>query len=775
MVSSLTPVLTPEGTLRLKQSNLQDVLGPVELRFDLRKPARRAVTVRAERLESVGPLEQGLFQYRSADGLTLQVRLEPLADGLRLIPSLTLESGSSFAFIEVDAFVLASVPDAGSFLEGLGTAPGWGFFPLAYNSFSPAYVRDSRAILPRPRFYTAGTFNQHTQSPYWGNWSDLSTPWMAALSHARGPETLLIGWESAFSGLGEVAVRRRAPTILEARQSFDFRLLDQGETLTGDPLLLLLGSQGDGLLDGYTQAVATRMKARVPAGPVPTGWCSWYYYYTDISEKTLAGNIAELARRKDTLPLTCIQLDDGYQTAVGDWLSVNQKFPGGLEAVAHTIREAGYVAGLWTAPFMIQRSSLIFRSHPDWLIRNADGRLMDFGYHPIWGVTGGQVYCLDPTHPEVQAHLRMVYTSLREQGFTYFKIDFLNAGLQAGLRADRTRSSVEAFRLGLSIIREAIGEDAFLLGCGAPLLPCVGIVDAMRISSDVKEAWDDPVLGFISNGNGHPAAELAILNTMTRAHLHGVWWLNDPDCLLVRDTRSTLKVVEIQTLLTVLSLSGGMLLLSDDLTRLKAERLSLAELAFPALGTPARCLGVLEEARPRLFVRAQTSAWGPEALLASINWGAQVEDRTLGPVQVGLPAGSYHAYEYWSDHWRLLGPGERFPLTLDPHECGLLLFRPARPHPQLISLTHHLGQTTTLLEEERWDDLECTLTLKLVFPAHRQGRLWLSLPSGFELLGVEVSGELALEGKTPQPGALRFRLVARGTGVLRFSFVRRDG
>lgn len=772
MNPALTLELTSPDSLCLRAGVLQDLLGPLTLRLLLRDPARKPLEIVAQSLKRC-PSPDGLserFVSDDSSGLTLELILEPVPHGLRLTPVLTLSAAAALAFVEVDAFLLRGVPEASSFLSGVGIAPGWGFFPLAYNSFSPAFVRDSRAMLPKPRFYTAGTFNQHTQSPYWGSWSDLSSAWMAALRHVRGPETLLLGWEAARTGLGEIALRRRSPTQVEARLSLDFRLLDRGETLTLDPLLILFDADGEALVRAHAQQVASRMNARVPSGPVATGWCSWYYYYTDISEKTLAGNVQELKRRADSLPLTCIQLDDGYQTAVGDWLSVNNKFPGGLEAVAQSIRDAGFVAGIWTAPFMIQRSSQVFRTHPDWLMKAADGSLQDFGYHPIWGVTGGQVYCLDPTHPEVQVHLRTVYQSLRAMGYTYFKIDFLNAGLQAGLRFDRKCSSVEAFRLGLALIREAIGPDAFLLGCGAPLLPCVGVVDAMRISSDVKEAWDDPVLGFISNGNGHPAAELAILNSMTRAHLHGVWWHNDPDCLLVRDTRSSLKVVEIQTLLTVLSLTGGMLLLSDDLTRLKPERLSLAELAFPALGAPARCVGLLEDARPRLFVRTHLGPLGTEALGARIHWGRSVEETTLGADDLGLPPGRYHAYEYWSDHWRVLEVGERFPLTLDPHECALLLLRPAQAHPQLISLSHHLGQTTTLLGDERWDDATRTLTLELRFPAHRQGRLWISLPVGYTPMGVDVSGALAVEGQTLQPGAVRFRLAAEGDGTLAFRF-----
>jgi alpha-galactosidase len=108
---------------------------------------------------------------------------------------------------------------------------------------------------------------------------------------------------------------------------------------------------------------------------------------------------------------------------------------------------------------------------------------------------------------------------------------------------------------GYKLIRETIG-DRYLLGCGAPLLPSIGYCDAMRISPDVKEDWRDPMVDLIAHDTGYPSAELALHNCLTRAHLHGKWWMNDPDCLLVRRDKSSLSLPEVQTLLSVMSLSG---------------------------------------------------------------------------------------------------------------------------------------------------------------------------------------------------------------------------
>lgn len=777
--SGFSLTLHPDLTLELKHQG-RSLLGRFGLHWALLPPSGESWALgpgnqTLERATVDEAASTVLLEFAPYQGVRTSAHFSLSDRGLHLQPAIHLDLSGAPDFVQVEAFFLNSPQLSGSFLEGLGEAAGWRFFPLAYNSFSPAFVRDSRSIQSMPRFYTAGTFNQNTHSHYWGNWSDLHTAWMASIHHASSPETLLLGWLTAKKGLGEVAIRRRQPSQLEARLTFARRHMLPGEKLVGDVLEVAFSSDGEGLLESWTLETAHQMQARKPLIPVPTGWCSWYYYYTAISEKEMLQNLEQLAGDRERMPVTCVQLDDGYQTAVGDWLSVNEKFPSGLEALARAIREKGFVAGIWTAPFMIQRGSEVFKKHKDWLIRTHDGKLEDFGYHPIWGVTSGQVYCLDPTHPGVQAHLTHVYSTLKKMGYDYFKIDFLNAGLQPGRRYDRRKSPVESFRLGLEIIRAAVG-DSFVLGCGAPLVPCIGMVDAMRISSDVKEAWDDRVLGFISNGNGHPAAELAILNSMTRSHLHDVWWYNDPDCLLVRDQRSTLKEVEVRTLLTVLSLTGGMLLLSDDLTQLRPERRLLAELALPVKGTAARALGVLEEPRPRRYVRARTLADGTKELLGAwINWGEEIEERGISPQDFGLTPGLWHCYELWSDHWRILEGDARFPLTLDPHECGLMLFREVRPYPQLITVALHIGQTTVLVPHEHWDEARGCLTLELETGALRQGRVWLSEPKGYKLREIQAEGGAKVQGSSSQPGATRHRVSVDKAGRLLCWFERVGG
>jgi alpha-galactosidase len=95
-----------------------------------------------------------------------------------------------------------------------------------------------------------------------------------------------------------------------------------------------------------------------------------------------------------------------------------------------------------------------------------------------------------------------------------------------GRRAEPV-DGVSAYRHGLRVIREAIGPDSYLLGCGAPILPSVGLVDAMRVGPDIAHHYE-PVDGDLSQ----PSQRAAAQNSRWRAWQQGRFWVNDADCLV---------------------------------------------------------------------------------------------------------------------------------------------------------------------------------------------------------------------------------------------------
>jgi len=250
-----------------------------------------------------------------------------------------------------------------------------------------------------------------------------------------------------------------------------------------------------------------------PLRPAPTVWCSWYQYYTRVTEADMLENLDAIGAQD--LPVDVVQIDDGWQAGIGDWLELSARFES-LAGLVARIRGAGRRAGIWIAPFLAGARSRLATEHPDWLLPGADA-----GHN--WDQ---DLYALDVTHPGATAYLRDVFQALRGDGIDYFKIDFCYAG--ALERADGL-PPLAAYRQGLALIRNAIGPEAFLLGSGAPILPSVGLVDAMRVSPDIDPAVE-PADGDLSR----PSQRAATLSTVGRAWQHGRFWVNDPDCLIVR-------------------------------------------------------------------------------------------------------------------------------------------------------------------------------------------------------------------------------------------------
>lgn len=243
-------------------------------------------------------------------------------------------------------------------------------------------------------------------------------------------------------------------------------------------------------------------------GEAPRVWCTWYRYFEEVTE----GDVTENLRAIDDLGLgvDVVQIDDGWSLGTGEWTHPNPHF-GSLAGAIDDIRDSGRRAGVWLAPFSVgSRSDLAVR-HPEWLTGPA-------GYN--WG---DDLVGLDLTHPGVREYLTGVFAGLRDLGVDYLKLDFLYSGAVPGARHDGG-TPIEAYRSGLSLIREVMGDDAYLLGCGAPILPSVGIVDAMRVSPDTfHEGGEDGSQGL----RGRMSLE-------ARAWQHGRLWTTDPDCLVAR-------------------------------------------------------------------------------------------------------------------------------------------------------------------------------------------------------------------------------------------------
>lgn len=292
--------------------------------------------------------------------------------------------------------------------------------------------------------------------------------------------------------------------------------------------------------------------------PVPTykplnGWTSWYNYYQKINEAIILDNLENL-RKADHKP-GIFQIDDGFQTAVGDWLSIDaDKFPNGMKHMADCIKAAGLKAGLWLAPFVCEKHSVIYREKKNWLLKDSKGEPVAAGCN--WSGS----YALDIYNEEVRAYIRQVFSVvLREWGYDLVKLDFLYAACLIP-HSGKTRGTI--MTEAMQFLRECAG-DKLMLGCGVPLGPSFGLADYCRIGCDVGLDWDGNAFMRLLIRE-RVSTRNAVNDTIARRQLNGRAFLNDPDVFLVRDTNLKLSEIQKRTLFTVNYLFGSLLFTSDN-------------------------------------------------------------------------------------------------------------------------------------------------------------------------------------------------------------------
>ncbi len=297
------------------------------------------------------------------------------------------------------------------------------------------------------------------------------------------------------------------------------RLAADQDTLTGwyerdgAPWFLAHGSE-DEVFAAYTAQLAARIGVRRRrAGNV---WCSWYAYYETITETQLAKDIAALRG----LPFDVVQVDDGWESRVGDWWP-NDRFPSGMRALADRIREAGLTPGLWLAPFIALPDSRVATEHPELLLRDARGEPVVAGYN--WD-TG--YHALDLRRADARDHLAgLIDRVVHEWGYRYLKLDFINAALAPAAGTGRE----QVYRDALALVRDVAGDDVYLLGSGAPLLPSLGLLDGIRSGPDVAPIWQN----YASNDPSDAMARNAVVNAV-----HRLWQAPlievDPDVVYFR-------------------------------------------------------------------------------------------------------------------------------------------------------------------------------------------------------------------------------------------------
>ena len=445
-----------------------------------------------------------------------------------------------------------------------------------------------------------------------------------------GPAAAMASYEIDSTGTTELLTENSLQDS-PAKDRVELSLsLASGAELSSERMLFSVSSDYHNQLETYARLIRDLHHARVSA-PTPIGWWSWTAYYFGLNQNTALTNAQWLSQHLKPLGYTFFHMDEGYQFARGEYATPDASlFPQGIGALERKVMNEGLLPGIWTAPFEVSERSWIYTHHPEWLVHNQQGEPIHIGF-----VTEGvdHLYALDTTHPDAQAYLRKTYSTLvNNWGIRYIKMDFMEDSAIEGFYHVPQTTALEAQRIGIQTIRDAVGPDVLLDKDGCELLNPVGLVDMGRISQDT--------------GHTFSSSKDAASGIAARYYMNRNYYLADPDAFSVSTQTvddqnwhggaKALTLDEAKVSIALSAVSGGLYEDGDDLPTLgeAPDRVALLEnqdlLNMARLGHASTPLDLMtydaEDLQPSLFLLKQTNR---QSIITIFNWSETTRHHTL--------------------------------------------------------------------------------------------------------------------------------------------------
>ncbi len=448
----------------------------------------------------------------------------------------------------------------------------------------------------------------------------------------------------------------------------------------------------------------------------PSGWCSWYYYYQEISSKEILLNAEWLAKNLLDYGAKYCQIDDGWQgtghgnNANRDWTTIDKRFPEGMKKLAAKIKKAGLIPGLWLAPHG-QSSNKVVQEWGIFLLDSSGKSASD---------TWEGNFLVDPTHKRTPEYFKNMFSTLNDWGYEYYKIDGQPIVIneyknKKRFMSDSAQDPAAAYRNTLTTIKETIGRERFLLGCWGLPMEGAGIMDGSRTYGDIILDWET---GFM----------VAFNATMKYYFQHNILWYCDPDVMLLR---YPLTIDMAKAWATLQGLTGQALLASDRLPDLSDERVEILKRVFPAVDI--RPMDLFEhQIAKNVWDLKINHLMKQYDVIGCFNLDRNKKEIIhLDWNKLGLK-GKQHIYDFWNKEY--LGSwSDGYFTEVNPASCLVLTLVPQKEEPQLISTNRHITQGWVDLLSEHYDHKTLTYKgksktikddvyeLTFAYPAERNG------------------------------------------------------
>lgn len=505
------------------------------------------------------------------------------------------------------------------------------------------------------------------------------------------------------------------------------------------------------------------------------GWCSWEAYRRDIDEKKIDGIAEFMEKNLKDYGLEYLQVDDGYQkmplpykaegTMKEGWMTCDEeKFPGGHESIVEDIRSHGFVPAIWT------NANITNEDYPD---AHPEDVLWKDG-KPLRGEWIEFLYSC--TEKNLEEQVTPVFEGFRDAGYKYVKIDairhLLFDGLHEAVRLGlmSNEEAEQKFRSYMEATKKGMSDDMYYLASWGEMHEVVGIADACRISMDANPTW--------------AGIRMQLFETARWFHTQRVLFLNDPDHVCVRTKPEWAKSV-----LSLISLSGGLCMLSDTEEAYTEEKLDIIRKTLPPLTTMTAETGPLSLDYPaytwtKLHGFAVQSHETPVEMedvdlkeaydMAGnypsmddahpfstlwsfhLNHGGEtwcvagrfatvpLKASRIGLEQLNLdPNASYHAFDFWNEKYLGIVTGQLPCRKLDLGCCQIIALRKVKETPQFLASTRHVSMDVVSVKSSDWN--KNRLSVSLEGRPGIEASYYFAVPEGYDFKHVEMTGAVCGE------------------------------
>ncbi|MFD2114910.1 Sip1-related alpha-galactosidase [Paenibacillus yanchengensis] len=493
-----------------------------------------------------------------------------------------------------------------------------------------------------------------------------------------------------------------------------------------------------------------------------TGWSTWEAFAQRVDGEAVAEAATFMNKQFKPYGMELIQIDDGFQiepippTADGiiadSWLQTNEKFTNQHEGLLDSIKQHGFEAGIWTSAMVTNES--FAKKHANLFEKDLSGE-------PLYGQW--IYYTLKSEIELLQDQVSPLYRGLLDKGYSYFKTDQIRHYLFDGLHEVvkqgliTNEEATKQLRVYMQNARQALGDDAYFLACWGVLSEVVGIVDACRIAGDSNAGW--------------PAITKQVVESARWYHTHRILFLNDPDYACMRTEPAWGKM-----LLSLISLSGQMLIISDNPALYDKETIHTIQRCMPAISTRTAETGPLDMTvpldlslpsfryerqegiaaayamlglAPDAKELPQSSLWAFHYELPGRSWAVVGRFAVIPLPETNQPLSGlaldpeqhYYAFDFWQQQYKgVYSQSIKFEQLALGH-CQVIALTAKRHHPQLIASSRHVSMDIVSVEREQWAEDARELILDISGVVGTSESYFIAAPATFQLHEYNSLGE----------------------------------